>query len=140
MKINIVIITFLFTIGSYSQTLKNDWENFKVKNWKVEAEKGFKFLGRELQGQIHFKNINDSNKKVTYYVFLRSEKNYELEKELLNYYYIQSCIYEDAKVLQFGSFNKGKYFYALKPCYQFNLKNEEECRKLATEIFSFSDK
>jgi hypothetical protein len=140
MKINLLIITFLLTITSYSQTLKSDWKNFKVENWKIQTEKGFKFLGRELQGQIHFENIHDSNKKVTYYVFLRSEKNDELEKELLNYYYVQSCIYEDAKVIQFGSFEKGKYFYVLKPCYSCNLIREVECRKLAAEIFSVAEK
>lgn len=131
---------FLFTIGTYSQSLKSDWQNFNVKNWKVEIGKGFKFLGRELHGQIHFENTNDVNKNVTYYVFLRIEKNDELEKELLNYYYVQSCIYEDAKAIQFGSFVKGNYFYVLKPCYHCSLKKEPECRKLATEIFSVAEK
>lgn len=140
MKINLIIITFLFALETYSQSLKSDWGNFKVKNWKIETEKGFKFLGRDLQGQIHFENINDANKKVTYYVILRSEKNDELEKELLNYYYVQSCIYENAKFIPFGSFEKGKYFYILKPCYNCNLKKEVECQNLAAGIFYISEK
>ena len=133
MKIYLIIISLFCIENCLSQSIENEWKKFNCENWivKIDEEKSI-FLGKEMQFYVSFINTKGNSKEVNYFVYKKSDIDSNFNKEVLNYYMIQSCIYINDKV-GLESFYLNDYYYFLKPCHC-NTRDNQDCGNLSKKI------
>lgn len=134
-KLLIILSFFCFEI-SQSQSIENDWRNFNCENWtiKIDAEKS-SFLGKEIQYNFSFINTKGNSRKVSYYVYKKTDIDSSFNKEVEKYLFIQSCFFQSGK-FNFKSFYLNDYYYFLMPCHC-STKENADCENLADNIGRF---
>lgn len=118
MKIILLTIFFLTIQIAFGQSFYSDWTTFSDKKWSVELINDTShFLGKSTQGRMIFRNNQNPEIKIHYFVFLNSDIDSSFRKKINNWYFIQSCATITNKESTFISFKLKQFYYLLKPCH-----------------------
>lgn len=135
MKI-IILTIFLLTIQStFGQTFVSDWTDFSNLKWGIELLSDSKpYFSKTTQGQLIFLNKQNPNLKVVYNVFLKSDVDSLLKREIYSWNFVQSCLTITNDKFAFESFFLDQNYYDLKPCHDCYTGTNPDCAELEEQL------
>ena len=138
MKYFLSLLLINLSLYSFSQSIKETWDDIKFKNWtlKISELDSSDIYIKETQGRLDFINNKNISKSISYFVYRLEDIDSTFEKENLRRTILQSCLtYTSGENNFSNSYQDSNYYYLLKPCHNcHDDKKNDDCSILAKQL------